>query len=228
MYDVGGIAYVEGSDVHSKGVRPDVVGGKTKRIFDVAFALMALLSVLPLFLAIMVMIRLSSKGNAFFIHHRVGFNGQIFPCLKFRTMVTDADEQLKKVLETDPIAQQEFMLYQKLRHDPRIIPGIGNFLRITSLDELPQFINVLRGHMSIVGPRPVTREELPKYGSATNDYLRTRPGITGLWQVSGRNTLSFDERVEIDQIYTQKWSFVKDLEIILSTVKVVILRHGAY
>lgn len=199
-----------------------------KRVFDVGFAAAALLSVSLLFIAIIVMIRLTSKGPAIYMHRRVGFGGRTFPCLKFRTMVTDADERLKKLLETNAEARREFELHRKLRHDPRIIPGIGTFLRTTSLDELPQLINVLLGHMSIVGPRPVTEEEINKYKDAAEDYYRSRPGMTGLWQVSGRNNLSFDERVRIDQSYIRKWSFFQDIRIILRTSEVVFLRRGAY
>ena len=227
MFD-DGITVAGGSGVYSERVRLDAVGGLVKRIFDAAFSLIALISLLPLFIAIIVVIRLSSKGRAFFVHPRIGLNGQMFPCLKFRTMVIDADDQLSRILETDPDAQVEFELYQKLKGDPRIVPGIGTFLRTTSLDELPQLINVLLGQMSIVGPRPVTKEELPKYGKAVGEYLRVRPGITGLWQVSGRNNLSFDERVMIDQTYIRGWSLAKDLGIILRTVDVMFMRRGAY
>ena len=224
MYDVNSVAYADVSDACSK----TVLGGAAKRTFDIIFSLASLASIFPLFLLIMIMIRLNSKGDIFYVHNRIGVKGQSFPCLKFRTMVVDADEQLRRLLEADPDARQEFALYQKLKRDPRVIPGIGAFLRTTSLDELPQLLNVLLGQMSIVGPRPVTRDELPKYGKAMDDYLRARPGITGLWQVSGRNDLSFERRVEIDEAYIHEWSFFKDIHIIMRTVYVMALRHGAY
>ena len=224
MTDLNGVAYADVSKVSYE----TVLGGVMKRAFDIGFSLLALFGIFPIFFLIMLMIRLSSKGDIFYIHNRIGLKGQVFPCLKFRTMVIDADEQLKRLLETDPDARQEFALYQKLKRDPRIIPGIGAFLRTTSLDELPQLLNVLFGQMSIVGPRPVTHEELPKYGKAVDDYLRARPGITGLWQISGRNDLSFERRVEIDQTYIRGWSFFRDLHIILRTINVMVLRQGAY
>jgi lipopolysaccharide/colanic/teichoic acid biosynthesis glycosyltransferase len=228
MFDVDSLPFVGSSDVYNDGERLRPVGGKVKRAFDVGFSLVALLSVALLFVAIMVMIRLSSRGSVFYVHHRVGYGGRLFPCLKFRTMVIDADDRLRRLLESDPVAYQEFELFQKLKRDPRIIPGIGSFLRTTSLDELPQLINVLLGQMSIVGPRPVTKDELGKYSEAVGDYLRSRPGITGLWQVSGRNDLSFEDRVKIDQSYVYRWSFLQDLRIILRTFHVVVLRRGAY
>ena len=224
MYDVNSVAYADAPDACSK----TVLGGAAKRSFDIIFSLGSLASIFPLFLLIMIMIRLNSKGDIFYVHNRIGVKGQSFPCLKFRTMAVDSDEQLRRLLDADPDARQEFTLYQKLKRDPRVIPGIGAFLRTTSLDELPQLLNVLLGQMSIVGPRPVTREELPKYGKAIDDYLSARPGITGLWQVSGRNDLSFERRVEIDQTYIHEWSFFSDLRIIMRTVNVMVLRNGAY
>ena len=224
MPDVNGMAYADATEVYSE----TVLGGVAKRTFDIGFSLAALVSIFPLFLLIMIMIRLNSTGNVFYVHNRIGLRGQTFPCLKFRTMVIDADEELRRLLEANPDARQEFALYQKLKRDPRVIPGIGAFLRTTSLDELPQLLNVLLGQMSIVGPRPVTHEELPKYGKAMDDYLSTRPGITGLWQVSGRNDLSFERRVEIDQTYVYEWSFLRDLRIIMRTVNVMLFRRGAY
>lgn len=228
MFEVDSLSFAGSSDVYLEGERHRPVGGKTKRAFDVGFSLIALLSVSLLFVVVMAMIRLSSKGPIFYAHQRVGYGGRPFPCLKFRTMVIDADERLRRLLEADPVASREFELFQKLKGDPRIVPGIGSFLRTTSLDELPQLINVLLGQMSVVGPRPVTKDELGKYKEAVGDYLRSRPGITGLWQVSGRNDLSFEDRVKIDQFYVYRWSFLQDLRILLRTFEVVVLRRGAY
>ena len=220
--------FMSNADTRFEDETVSIVGGRAKRTFDVVFSLISLGTFFPLFIMIIVAIRLSSKGDAFFFHDRMGLNGRVFPCLKFRTMVVDADERLKTLIETDPDAREEFTLYRKLKRDPRIVPVIGSFLRRSSLDELPQLVNVLLGHMSIVGPRPVTAEELRRYGTAMEDYWRARPGITGLWQVSGRNEISFSERVKIDQSYIHQWSFAKDFHIILRTVGVILLRRGAY
>lgn len=227
MYD-DGMSAAGRVNIYPELPQFDVVGGWGKRAFDIAFSLLALVALFPLIVAIVLSIRLSSKGSVLFVHDRIGLHGRTFPCLKFRTMVIDAGERLGGLLETDSDARQEFSLYRKLKSDPRVLPGVGSFLRATSLDELPQFINVLLGQMSVVGPRPVTKEELPRYGKAVDEYLRARPGITGLWQVSGRNNLSFDQRVKIDQSYVREWSFVKDFRIILRTVEVLLVRRGAY
>lgn len=207
-------------------IRP--LGGWTKRSFDVAFATLALLSASVLLVGIAVLIRLRTQGPAVYVHHRVGYGGKLFPCLKFRTMVVDADERLKHLLTTNSEARREFEVTRKLRNDPRIIPGIGHFLRKNSLDELPQLMNVLLGHMSLVGPRPVTEQELLRYKDASRDYISARPGITGLWQISGRSEISFENRVRIDQSYIRAWSFLSDLRIILNTVAALLLRRGAY
>lgn len=218
----------EDSDVYRTTSAITPVGGLLKRSFDLILTILSLLSALLLMLGIVVLIRLLSKGPAFYVHHRVGFNGKVFPCLKFRTMVVDADERLRHLLSTNSEARREFEITQKLKDDPRIIPGIGHFLRRTSLDELPQLVNVLLGHMSLVGPRPVTEGELRKYKGAAREYISSRPGITGLWQISGRSDITFENRVKIDQSYIRGWSLLLDLRIILSTFAVVLLRRGAY
>ncbi|WP_324753946.1 sugar transferase [Roseovarius sp. Pro17] len=203
------------------------LGHAAKRIFDILFAIVAISASLGVVLISALWIKAVSRGPAFFVHYRIGFGGEEFPCLKLRTMTVDANERLEAHLAENPEDRKEFELNQKLKHDPRIVPGIGNFLRKTSLDELPQFLNVLLGHMSIVGPRPVTDAELDRYGMHQSAYLATRPGITGLWQVSGRNTLSFEDRVEIDSEYVKNWSMTRDLEIVVKTVKVVLTGEGA-
>jgi exopolysaccharide production protein ExoY len=147
----------------------------------------------------------TSPGPALFRHRRVGFNGKYFDCLKFRTMVTDAPERLRQLLESDPVAAAEWAANRKLRYDPRVT-AIGAILRRSSLDELPQLFNVLKGDMSIVGPRPVTAEELVRYSGAVDAYLACRPGITGLWQVSGRSTTTYSKRVACDAFYAREWS----------------------
>ena len=200
-----------------------------KRLFDVIFATVSLALTSILFVFVALAIRLTSNGPVFFTHTRVGQGGKEFPCLKFRTMRTDADEVLNKLISEDPEAKEEFQKYQKLRNDPRVLPLVGAFLRKTSLDELPQFINVLRGEMSVVGPRPVTRSELSEnYGVYAQEVLRSRPGITGLWQVSGRSELSYDQRVKLDRRYIQNWSFWTDVALVARTFAVLLTRKGAY
>lgn len=166
-------------------------------------------------------------GPALFRHPRVGLGGVTFSCFKFRSMVIDADARLARLLASDPVAAAEWETRRKLPRDPRIT-RIGAFLRRTSLDELPQLLNVLRGEMSLVGPRPVVREELDQhYGPATEAYCRTRPGLTGLWQVSGRSDTTYAERVQLDTRYVNEWSLALDLWILLRTIPAVLQRRGA-
>lgn len=184
---------------------------------------------LPLFLLIIILIKFSSRGPIFFLHKRIGKNNQYFNCIKFRTMHPEADDILLNILENNFILKEEFEKTQKIKNDPRITV-IGKILRKTSLDELPQFINVLRMEMSIVGPRPIVKSELVKYGSSISNVLSIKPGITGLWQVSGRNNLSYKKRVFLDSLYVNDISFVMDLRIIIRTFGVLLfpLDRGAY
>ena len=198
-----------------------------KRVFDIVFSLVAIFTFLPLLIILGIAVILSSPGPAVYAHHRIGRNGKPFPCLKFRTMVEDAEERLQELLDNDPEARAEFERTHKLENDPRIIPGIGQFLRNSSMDELPQFLNVFAGQMSIVGPRPVTEAELENYNTARRFYTRVRPGITGLWQVSGRSEIDFLRRTVMDRQYVTKWSFFLDLKIIYKTVGVVLFQVGA-
>jgi exopolysaccharide production protein ExoY len=170
---------------------------------------------------------MTSAGPALFRHRRVGFNGKHFDCLKFRTMVTDAPERLRQLLDSDPVAAAEWTANRKLRYDPRVT-AIGASLRKSSLDELPQLFNVLRGEMSIVGPRPVTEEELVRYSGAVNAYLACRPGITGLWQVSGRSTTTYNKRIACDTFYARNWSMTLDAKIVIVTIPALLLSDGAY
>lgn len=202
------------------------VGGLPKRLTDIAGASAALLLALPLMLLCILAIKLSSRGKVFFAHPRIGFNGDTFPCLKFRSMYADAAERLEQILASDPAARAEWDENQKLTNDPRVTP-VGAFLRRTSLDELPQFINVLLGHMSLVGPRPIVRAEAPRYGTVYADYIKARPGITGLWQVSGRSDTGYGQRVELDAAYVSGWSLAGDVRILFRTVIVVIKQKGA-
>ncbi|HSB21613.1 MAG TPA: sugar transferase [Burkholderiaceae bacterium] len=161
-----------------------------------------------------------------FAHYRVGRHGKLFRCLKFRTMHHESQQRLAQVLANDPMAREQWQRDQKLADDPRVTP-VGRFLRQTSLDELPQLINVLRGEMRLVGPRPITVGELTRYGSTRWHYLSVWPGMTGLWQVSGRNETSYAQRVALDRRYVEQHTLAMDLRILLRTVKVVLRREGA-
>jgi len=162
-----------------------------------------------------------------FSHTRVGRDRALFQCHKFRTMYVDADQRLADLLSRDEDAKREWETHFKLKNDPRIT-SLGSFLRKSSLDELPQLFNVLKGDMSLVGPRPVVEEELKLYGEYASDYLSARPGITGLWQVSGRNDLDYNERVTLDVTYVRQWTNWLDLRILMKTVLVVFTHRGAY
>jgi exopolysaccharide production protein ExoY len=180
----------------------------------------------PLLIICYIATVLSSPGPALFRHRRVGFNGKHFNCLKFRTMVTDAPERLRNLLESDPMAAAEWRSNRKLRNDPRVT-AIGAILRKSSLDELPQLFNVLRGEMSIVGPRPVPDEELERYAASITAYLACRPGITGLWQVSGRSTTTYSKRIACDTFYSNNWSMSLDAKIVIVTLPALLATDGA-
>lgn len=201
----------------------------TKRLFDITFSLLVLILFSPVYLLLALLIALNSDGPIFYVQERVGKNYKPFNCIKFRTMVTNADEILMQMMETSPQIRQEFKTNFKLKKDPRIT-AIGRFLRITSLDEFPQFWNVLKGDMSVVGPRPLVSEELPKYGPYIDEILTIRPGITGLWQVSGRNDIPYPRRVKIDLHYVKFRNFWLDLWIVIKTIGVVMIPkdNGAY
>jgi lipopolysaccharide/colanic/teichoic acid biosynthesis glycosyltransferase len=201
-------------------------GGKLKRSFDIGAAAILLVIALPAMLLIALLIATLDPGPVLFGHERVGYKGRRFRCLKFRSMVVNSSEVLAQHLAGSPAARAEWHATQKLCADPRITP-LGQFLRITSLDELPQLINVLRGEMSLVGPRPIVQAEVPRYAGAITAYCSARPGITGLWQVSGRSDLDYDRRVALDEHYVQTWSMLKDLLILLRTFWVVMARKGS-
>jgi undecaprenyl-phosphate galactose phosphotransferase len=192
---------------------------------DVTMAATLLALTAPLMLAIAWQIR-RDGGPALFRHQRIGAHGRSFPCMKFRTMHADADALLADILARDPAAASEWKASQKLKDDPRITP-IGQVLRRTSLDELPQLINVLRGEMSLVGPRPIVAAEVRFYGQHIADYYQARPGITGLWQVSGRSDTSYPRRVELDVWYVRNWILWHDIAILLKTIPAVLFRRGA-
>ncbi|MBB4275309.1 exopolysaccharide production protein ExoY [Rhizobium mongolense] len=202
------------------------LGGLRKRVFDVVGALILLVLFSPLFLLIAIAVKLDDRGAVLFGHQRVGHNGKAFRCLKFRTMVTESDARLAAYLAENPAALAEWATTRKLRHDIRVTTT-GKVLRKLSLDELPQLLNVLRGDMSLVGPRPIMGEEMARYGDCGRHYLRSRPGLTGKWQVSGRSDTTYEERVQLDSQYVEHWSFVGDVWIILKTVPVVLFARGA-
>ena len=189
-------------------------------------ALLLLLLLAPLMAVIALLVWRRDGAPVLFGHYRIGQHGRPFRCLKFRSMYLDSEAMLRELLERDPAARAEWARDHKLSDDPRITP-IGHFLRRTSLDELPQLFNVLRGEMSLVGPRPITLAELPRYGQVRWHYLSVRPGMTGLWQVSGRNDTTYDERVELDREFVEQHSLRLRLSILLRTLRVVIRGSGA-
>ncbi|SOC35863.1 exopolysaccharide production protein ExoY [Rhizobium subbaraonis] len=203
------------------------LGGISKRGFDVATAFVALLFLSPIFLLIAALVKLSDGGSVFYGHRRVGHNGRAFHCLKFRTMRPDGDRVLQAYLQSNPEAYEEWRATRKLKFDPRVTT-VGAVLRKLSLDELPQLVNILRGEMSIVGPRPVVEDELELYETAAGYYLQTRPGLTGLWQVSGRNDVSYSTRIAFDTEYVRTWSLTKDVIIVARTIPAVCLSRGSY
>jgi exopolysaccharide production protein ExoY len=185
------------------------------------------LFILPLMIAIAVSIRMHDGGPVLFRHRRVGHGGKSFYCLKFRTMSVDAEARLKDLLATDPVARAEWERDFKLRHDPRVTP-VGRFLRSSSLDELPQIFNLMRGEMNLVGPRPIVEAEIPRYGKRYRHYCAVKPGITGLWQVSGRNDVSYNSRVAMDSLYAQRRSMMLDIRILAATLPAVLSKRGCY
>jgi len=199
-----------------------------KRTFDLVSVAVILTLFSPIMLGVALAVRMTTGKQVIYGHTRVGRNGQEFKCYKFRSMVANSDEVLKHLLETDPEARAEWNRDFKLKNDPRIT-RVGRFIRKTSLDELPQLWNVLRGDMSVVGPRPVVRQELDRYYAAAREhYLSVPPGLTGLWQVSGRNDMDYDERVELDRHYVDNWNVWTDFTIVMRTVGVMVGRKGAY
>jgi exopolysaccharide production protein ExoY len=203
------------------------IGGLVKRSFDVTAAACALIFFSPLFLMIMALVKFTDHGPAFYGHGRIGHNGRTFKCMKFRTMAVNGDELLRAYLLNNPEAQEEWRKTRKLKDDPRVTT-VGKVLRKLSLDELPQLINIIRGDMSVVGPRPVVDEELKVYDSFAVYYLRTRPGLTGLWQISGRNDVSYESRIAFDTHYVQNWSLFRDIAIIMKTIPAVCFARGSY
>jgi Undecaprenyl-phosphate galactose phosphotransferase WbaP len=200
---------------------------RIKRLLDLALTIVGGFVALPLFISISVAIKLNSPGPILYSQKRVGRGSRYFRAWKFRTMVTGADQVLLEHLDADPELRKEWEQDHKLKNDPRVT-WVGRWLRTTSLDELPQLYNVLLGQMSLVGPRPIVDAEIGKYGETFELYKMVSPGITGLWQVSGRNNTTYQERVALDSYYVRNWSPWFDLYILMRTIKVVLLREGAY
>jgi len=200
-----------------------------KRAIDLSLIAVCSAGLLPLMAILAVCVKVSSpNGPVFYGQRRIGRGGRMFTAWKFRSMAVNSDELLEQALASDPDKQAEWDRDHKLKKDPRVIPVVGTFLRKTSLDELPQLWNVLRGEMSLVGPRPIVQAEVEKYDESFLNYRLVRPGITGLWQVSGRNDIGYDERVELDNYYVRNWSPWLDVYILARTVKTVAFREGAY
>ncbi len=222
-----GSRFVGDNDLRTEDPTLDVLHSTpvTKRALDILGSIVLLVFFAPLMVVLFFLVRMDG-GPAMFIHQRVGKNGVLFRCYKFRSMIPNAEEVLKDILVCDSQFRSDWEADQKLRNDPRIT-RIGVFLRHKSLDELPQLFNVLNGDMSLVGPRPITVDEISRYGPAIEYYYLTRPGLTGAWQVSGRNDVSYEERVALDVDYSRRWSFLTDLAILLKTVGVVISGRGA-
>ena len=194
---------------------------------NIGVAIAALLFLLPVMLLVALVVYAQDGGPILFAHQRIGLNGRRFHCLKFRSMGADAEERLAALLASDPGARAEWQRDHKLRNDPRVT-RVGAFLRKTSLDELPQLLNVLRGDMSMVGPRPIVEAEVSKYGHRFRDYCAVKPGITGLWQVRGRSDTSYRTRVALDCVYARRRNVGLDAYIIACTVPAVLARRGSY
>ncbi len=198
-----------------------------KMVFDLVVTLIGTILISPILLILAIMVGISNGGGVIFAHKRIGRNGKVFPCYKFQTMVNNADEALEKYLKENPEARKEWEENFKLENDPRVTK-LGAFLRKTSLDELPQVFNVLKGEMSLVGPRPIVQAEVEKYGENIREYYMVRPGITGMWQASGRSDTTYEERVFMDTWYVKNWSIWLDIKYLVRTFTVVIKREGAY
>jgi exopolysaccharide production protein ExoY len=218
---------IEGSFAVDRAIQQHAVGGLAKRCVDLIVALTMLLLASPLMLMVAALIWLMEGRPIVFKHRRIGFGGKVFYCWKFRTMCFNGDEVLSNYFRNNPLAAAEWAKTRKLKTDPRV-SALGRMLRETSIDELPQLYNVITGDMSCVGPRPVTSDELCHYEERIELYLKARPGLTGAWQISGRNDTSYEERVRLDTNYVSNWSLRRDLEILMLTLPAVFSRRGSY
>ena len=196
-----------------------------KRFFDFSLSLFLIIFLTPLFIVIGLFIRINSKGSIIYTQKRIGENNKTFACYKFRTMDPNAKYLLKQILIRNPNFKNEFEETRKISNDPRITK-IGRFLRFTSLDELPQIFNVFKGDMSFIGPRPIVKSEIKKYGNNFEKAFSVKPGISGLWQVSGRNNLSYKKRVELDMFYSDNINFIIDIKIFIRTIMVLLFPYG--
>jgi exopolysaccharide production protein ExoY len=203
------------------------LGGRVKRSLDVVIAGGALITLFPLFGLVACLVKASDGGPIFYRHVRIGHGRRSFPCLKFRTMVPNGDDLLADHLRRSRAAAEEWAATRKLKSDPRITP-VGAALRKLSIDELPQLINVLRGEMSIVGPRPIVDDEIQMYGDDIQFYFSARPGLTGPWQVNGRSNESYAQRVTLDRGYVENWSLWTDLQIVAKTIPAIFVARDAY
>lgn len=206
--------------------KPYQIEALAKRSLDISVAGIALFLLLPLFLLLGLLVWAGDRKAPIFRHVRIGRNGRPFGCLKFRSMITDGDEILRAHLAANPDANREWTETHKLTNDPRITP-LGHVMRKTSLDELPQLVNVLKGEMSLVGPRPIVAAEVERYGSAFTTCFSVTPGVTGLWQVSGRSDCTYAERVALDLDYATRWSLSRDIAILLHTIPAVLAQRGS-
>ncbi len=198
-----------------------------KIVSDYLFSIVLIVVLSPLFIFIILSLFLFSSSNIFFSHKRIGKNGKYFNLYKFRTMKHSRHKILSKHFVKYPDDKKYWKENQKLKNDPRVTK-IGYFLREYSLDELPQILNILKGEMSFIGPRPIIETEKDKYGDRFSQYKKVKPGLSGLWQVSGRNNTTYEERIKLDYLYTQKMSFSLDIRIFFKTIFVVLMREGAY
>jgi Undecaprenyl-phosphate galactose phosphotransferase WbaP len=197
-----------------------------KRAFDIVFGMVGIIMLIPISIAVFIAIKLEDGGNVFFTQRRIGYKGKKIRIYKFRTMIRDAEKKLEELMRDNPAIKEEYLTNKKLENDPRITK-IGNILRKTSLDEFPQFINVIKGEMSVVGPRPYLEREKADMGDKYESVILTKPGITGLWQASGRSELEFSERLVLDQYYIRNWTLWFDIVIILKTIRAVFNKTGA-
>jgi lipopolysaccharide/colanic/teichoic acid biosynthesis glycosyltransferase len=198
-----------------------------RRMLDLLVAGAAIVFLLPLFFFVALAVVIQDGGSVLYTQHRLGMNDRLFRCWKFRTMVTDASERLEALLAVDPVARLEWSSDCKLREDPRIT-WLGSFLRRSSLDELPQLFNIIKGDMSIVGPRPIVQSEVVRYASRYRYYCKVKPGLTGLWQVNGRNDTTYNRRVALDTLYVRHQSVLLNLKILAATVPAIVFARGSY
>jgi len=206
--------------------RPEL-SDRLSRAFDVAFAASLLLAALPMLVIVAIFLQLDSPGRLFFVQRRIGKDGASFPCIKFRTMCEDADVVLERHLAENAEARAEWAADFKLRDDPRVT-RLGATVRRYSIDEFPQLLNIIRGDMAVVGPRPIVSSEIIKYSDSFADYCTVKPGLTGLWQVSGRNNVSYQRRVMLDRFYVKRKSLAFDMKILAMTVPAVLGAKGSY